>query len=109
MAAADIFCLPSYREGFGQVIIEAAACAIPVVATRIYGITDAVEEDKTGLLFQAGDIDSLTKALLRLIDNAPLRLQMGMLAKDRATALFSSDQVTRELTDLYLQLLAIAR
>lgn len=109
MAAADIFCLPSYREGFGQVIIEAAACAIPVVATRIYGITDAVEEDKTGLLFQAGDIDSLTKALMRLIDNAPLRLQMGMLAKDRATALFSSDQVTRELTDLYLQLLAIAR
>ena len=53
--AADIFCLPSYREGFGMMIIEAAACGVLAVASRIYGITDAVDDGKAGLLFPAGD------------------------------------------------------
>ena len=66
MTAADIFCLPSYREGFGMTIIEAAACGVPAVASRIYGVTDAVVDGKTGLLFPAGDVISLTRTLLKL-------------------------------------------
>lgn len=52
MAAADIFCMPSYREGFGLAALEASACTLPVVASKIYGLTDAVEENKTGLFHE---------------------------------------------------------
>lgn len=101
MAAADIFCLPSYREGFGMTIIEAAACAVPAVASRIYGITDAVAEGNTGLLFPAGDIAALTQALSKLIVENDLRQKMGNAAWSRVLEQFSSDKITREMVMLY--------
>lgn len=101
MATGDIFCLPSYREGFGMTIIEAAACGVPAVATRIYGITDAVEDGKTGLLFPAGDVLALTQALLKLVTDNDLRQQMGKAARVRALAMFSSEKLTREMVMLY--------
>lgn len=106
MAAADIFCLPSYREGFGMTILESAACSIPTVASRIYGITDAVEEGKTGVLFTAGDIAGLTQALLKLIDDAQLRQEMGIAAKQRALELFPSYKTTAGIMAFYSELLA---
>ncbi|NOU01598.1 MAG: glycosyltransferase [Gallionella sp.] len=105
MAAADIFCLPSYREGFGQVIIEAAACSVPTVATRIYGITDAVDEGKTGLLFPAGDVGALTQNLMMLIEDRTLAKKMGEAARLRALALFARGKITRELIELYEKVL----
>lgn len=104
MAAADIFCLPSYREGFGMTIIEAAACAVPAVASRIYGITDAVAEGKTGILFPAGDVLALTRALLELITENNRRQLMGKEACARALEQFSSERITRETMKLYDQL-----
>ena len=106
MAAADIFCLPSYREGLPMTILESAACGVPTVASRIYGITDAVEDGKTGLLFTAGDIAGLTQALLKLIDDAHLRQEMGVAAKQRALELFPSYKITAGIMDLYSELLA---
>lgn len=105
MAAADIFCLPSYREGFGQVIIEAAASEVPTVASRIYGITDAVDEGKTGLLFPAGNVGDLEQALLKLIEDRELRQQMGWAARVRAVELFSHEKISSEMVMLYDRLL----
>lgn len=105
MAAADIFCLPSYREGFGQVIIEAAASGVPTVASRIYGITDAVEDSKTGCLFPPGDVLELTQALLKLIGDPNLRRQMGEAARVRALMYFSSQKITSETVAFYSELL----
>lgn len=105
MAAADIFCLPSYREGFGQVIIEAAASGVPTVASRIYGITDAVDDGRTGLLFPAGDVSALAQALLKLIVDDELRRRMGEAARARALSLFSSEKNTAEMLELYDKLL----
>ena len=106
MAAADIFCLPSYREGFGQVIIEAGASGVPTVASRIYGITDAVEDGKTGLLFPVGDVAALTQTLLKLITDRELRQRMGEAARVRALELFPSQKITREMLGLYGALLS---
>ncbi len=106
MNAADILCLPSYREGFGQVIIEAAACGVPAVASRIYGITDAVADGQTGLLFPAGDVPALTQALSKMVTENAMRQQMGEAAGARALELFSSGKITSELVMLYEQLSA---
>ncbi|UOA09875.1 glycosyltransferase family 4 protein [Methylobacter sp. S3L5C] len=106
MMAADIFCLPSYREGLPMTILEAAACGLPAVASCIYGITDAVEDGKTGLLFSAGDIKALTQSLLTLIDNQHLRYEMGEAARVRALLLFASHKITERILALYNELLA---
>jgi len=94
-AAADIFCLPSYREGFGSVIIEAAACAIPAIGSRIYGISDAIQEGQTGLLFEAGNVNELALTIAQLTDNPVLRKQMGRAAFERACDDFTTSRLVQ--------------
>ncbi len=84
MAAGDVLCLPSYREGFGSVVIEAAAAGLPAVASRIYGLVDAVVDGRTGLLHEPGDIADLTACLRQVASNPGLRCALGSAARDRA-------------------------
>ena len=56
MRLSDILCVPSYREGFGQVVVEAGACGIPSVVSNIYGLKDALIDKKTGLFFKVKNI-----------------------------------------------------
>ncbi len=101
MAAADVFCLPSYREGFGTAVIEAAASGIPAIGSRIYGITDAIEENVTGLLFQSGDVEALAGCMMRLAADTALRRALGERARARALQDFRSDLITLELMRFY--------
>lgn len=105
MAGADVLCLPSYREGFGSVVIEAAACGIPAVASRIYGIVDAVEDGHTGLLHPARDVHKLTMALRRITGDIELRQSLGLAARRRAVAEFDVRRLTAALLSLYSELL----
>jgi len=107
MMAADVFVLPSYREGFGSVIIEAAACGLPAVASRIYGLTDAVEEGVSGLMHPPGDVAALCDCLQRLCENRELRLHIGNEARVRAQELFSMHVVTAALVVYYDKLLGL--
>lgn len=77
LAAMDVFVLPSYREGFGSVVIEAEAMGIPVIVTDIPGPTDAMVGGKTGLIVKKGDADSLFYAIEALKKNTLLRDSMG--------------------------------
>jgi glycosyltransferase involved in cell wall biosynthesis len=108
-ASSDILCLPSYREGFGQVIIEAAASGIPAVASRIYGITDAIEENTSGLLFEPGAVDELADKLMFLIENPTTLKKLGQDARERAKKLFSSEIIISKTIEFYENLPKIKR
>ncbi len=105
-AAADVYCLPSYREGFGTTIIEAAAAGVPAIGSNIYGITDAIVAGETGLLFEAGDVRQLAQCMGTLAGDASLRARMGEQARQRAGRDFSSAVVTAALLEYYAALLA---
>lgn len=108
LAIADILCLPSYREGFGTVVIEAAAMGVPTVATKIYGLTDAIDDGETGLLVPPQDVNTLSNCLLRLLNDKQLRMTMGAAARRRAIQLFDSRSVNLLLVHEYLRLLRSA-
>jgi glycosyltransferase involved in cell wall biosynthesis len=109
LAAADVFCLPSYREGFGSVVIEAGAMGLPSVATRVTGLQDTVVDGETGLLVPAKDVDALVHALQLLIDDPALRRQMGEAGHRRAVAQFDSSIVNGQMVAEYMKWLGLPR
>ncbi len=104
MAGADVLCLPSYREGFGAVIIEAAAAGLPAIASRIYGVTDAVEEGVTGLLHPPGAIDEILRVMALLASDIRLIKLMGQAARSRAEEKFSQNRVVLAYSEFYKSL-----
>lgn len=108
MAAADVFVLPSYREGFGSVVLEAAACGVPAVATRIYGLTDAIVDGETGLLVPVRDPRALAEAMRHLAEDAGLRASMGAAARERALRDFRTADLTQAMLVYYEERLAKA-
>ncbi|HQT25185.1 MAG TPA: glycosyltransferase family 4 protein [Burkholderiales bacterium] len=106
LAVTDIFCLPSYREGFGNVVIEAAAMGIPSIGTDIVGLRDAVIDGKTGLLVKPKEIDALADALEVLLKDEAMRAEMGKAARERAVMEFSSDKVNAAVLAEYDRLLS---
>lgn len=105
MMASDIFVLPSYREGFGSTVIEAASCGLPSIGSNIYGLSDSIESEKTGLLASAKSSKSLERAMLKLVENGELRDNMGVNARKRAVHHFSQSDITSEILQLYGALL----
>jgi lipopolysaccharide/colanic/teichoic acid biosynthesis glycosyltransferase/glycosyltransferase involved in cell wall biosynthesis len=101
MAAADVLCLPSYREGIGVVIIEAAACGVPAIASRIYGIVDALDEGRTGLLHPVGDVAALATELLRIAGDGELRRSLGSAARLLAEREFSVERMVAAHLSFY--------
>jgi len=108
-AAADILCLPSYREGFGTVVIEAAAMGIPTVGARITGLVDAVVDGETGILVEPRNADALMLGLQRLLEDAGLRERMGELARQRVHERYSADVVNAAVIEEYTRLLQKVR
>jgi glycosyltransferase involved in cell wall biosynthesis len=101
MQAADLFCLPSYREGFGSSVIEAAACGVPALVSRIYGLTDAVVEGETGWMHEAGNVQDLTAQLDDLL-NAPAELKhRGEAARAYVEQVFEQSLIINAMLNFY--------
>ena len=105
MSASDIFVLPSYREGFGSVIIEAASCGLPSIGSNIYGLSDAIKVGETGLLVSVRSSKLLEKAMLKLVNNDKMCNEMSLNARRRVTHNFSQDEITLKILQLYKRLI----
>lgn len=93
LRAADIFTLPSHREGMPRSIVEAMLSGLPVVATDIRGSREEVVDGETGLLVPLGDVPALSRALQRLAADAALRRRFGEAGLARARALYDERKV----------------
>ena len=103
MSAADVLCLPSYKEGFGSVIIEAAAVGIPTIASNIYGITDAVIDGQTGILHKPKDIHGIKMCIEKLLENPALLKNLSENAYKRTVDEFDSNMISQYWLNFYLE------
>jgi glycosyltransferase involved in cell wall biosynthesis len=99
-AAADVAVLPSQHEGFPNSLIEAMAVGVPVIASNVGGIPDAVVDGKTGLLFPVNDEDALTAAMDRLAGDSAERESLSAAALSAMDA-YRIETVIAKLERLY--------
>lgn len=99
--AADIFVLPSHREGFSRSGMEAAAMGLPIVATDIRGLREVVEDGVNGVLVPVGAPHRLAEAIRRLGEDRGLRVEMGRASRRKAKEEFDEAQVVRVVLDTY--------
>jgi glycosyltransferase involved in cell wall biosynthesis len=106
MRQSRLLCLPSHGEGTPNCIMEALSCGLPVVATRVGGIPDIVEHEKTGLLVNTGDVDGLAAALVCVLRDLDLSVRMGQAAQDFAREHLDARKTVSRLVKLYGELIA---
>ncbi|MCX5980335.1 MAG: glycosyltransferase family 4 protein [Nostocales cyanobacterium LacPavin_0920_SED1_MAG_38_18] len=104
-AAMDVFTLPTYREGFPNVPLEAAAMKLPVVATKIPGCIDAVEDGVTGTLVPSHDGSALAEGIRHYVVNSELRQQHGLAGRERVLREFRQEDIWNALDQEYVRIL----
>jgi N-acetyl-alpha-D-glucosaminyl L-malate synthase BshA len=107
VALADVFLLPSVQESFGLVALEAMACEVPVVASRIGGIPEVVVDGESGYLRPPGDIAGMAEAVLELLGDDALRRRMGAAGRERARTVFSEERVVPRYLAVYASALGL--
>lgn len=104
-AGVDAVVLPSYREGLPKGLIEAAACALPLVTTDVPGCREVVSHEQDGLLVPVKDGAALARAIARLQDEPALRERLGNAARAKALAEFDERMVVGRTLDVYRELM----
>ena len=102
----DVFVAPSRRESFGVSVLEASACALPVVASAVGGLPEVVQHGVTGLLVPPGDVSALAAALATLADDPALRLSMGRAGRQMVQARYAWPFCVQQMLAAYDQVLA---
>ena len=106
LSKADIYCLPSYNEGFPMGVLEAMSANIPVVASTAGGIPDAIKDGVDGLLIEAGDVEKLAAHLELMISDRDLNTTFSTTAKKKFINNFSKQAVFPELDKIYTELMS---
>lgn len=95
LQSGDVFCLPSYREGFGMSVIEASSVGLPVIVSDAYGLRDSFIDGVTGLKCKVKDVETLYTAMKYFCDNKNKRKDFGMAGRERVVKLFSMELVSK--------------
>lgn len=98
---ADVFCIPSYREGFGTSIIEASLLGLPVISSDTYGLMDTIIDNETGLHHQVGNVDSIFEQMEKLMIDGDLRKKLGVNGRRYVLENFSAEMISQNWLDFY--------
>ncbi|HJQ24983.1 MAG TPA: N-acetyl-alpha-D-glucosaminyl L-malate synthase BshA [Blastocatellia bacterium] len=101
LSVADLFLLPSQSESFGLSALEAMACCVPVIATRVGGVPEVVEDGGCGYLFEIGDANGMAQAALRLLNDEALHQRFGARGREIALTRFTTDKIIPQYEALY--------
>lgn len=102
--AADVFVLPSLFEGMSNALLEAMACGLAVIATRVGGNSDVLEHGKNGLLVEPGSLSGLAESIVQLLGDEPLRKELAEAARLRVEEAFSLTKAVGLLASRYAAL-----
>jgi N-acetyl-alpha-D-glucosaminyl L-malate synthase BshA len=105
LSAADVLLLPSEQESFGLAALEAMACEVPVIASRVGGVPEVVTDGETGYLSEVGDIEKMSADAARLVADEELRREMGRRARESAISRYSTDLVIPQYIGFYERVL----
>lgn len=108
LSAADVLLLPSDQESFGLAALEAMACEVPVIASRVGGIPEVVNDGETGFLSEVADVDKMARDAVRLLADPELRRKMGTRARELALDRYRTDIVIPQYIEFYESVLARA-
>jgi N-acetyl-alpha-D-glucosaminyl L-malate synthase BshA len=109
LSVADVLLLPSEQESFGLAALEAMACEVPVVASRVGGLPEVVTDGETGFLSEVGDVDEMSERAARLASDEELRREMGRRARASAVGRYSTDLVIPQYIEFYERVIAASK
>lgn len=98
---ADLMLMPSEMESFGLAALEAMACSVPAIATRVGGVPELIDDGHNGLLFEVGDIDSMAEAAIALLNDEPRLTAMSQAARKTAQDRFCASRIIPLYEDYY--------
>jgi N-acetyl-alpha-D-glucosaminyl L-malate synthase BshA len=105
LSISDLMLLPSETESFGLVALEAMACEVPVVASRVGGVPEVVRHEKDGFLASVGDVDGMAARAIDVLSNDQKRAAMGANARQQALDNFSADKIITRYEGFYEQVI----
>jgi L-malate glycosyltransferase len=105
LSACDVLLLPSEQESFGLAALEAMACEVPVIASRVGGLPEVVTDGETGYLSPVGDVDKMAADATRLLTDDKLRREMGRRARESAISRYRTDVVIPQYIEFYEQII----
>jgi N-acetyl-alpha-D-glucosaminyl L-malate synthase BshA len=103
---ADLFLLPSEQESFGLTALEAMACSVPVIGTKIGGLPEVVTHGETGYLFPIGEIKAMADQSVSLLNDSETHGQFRSNARRRATQFFNAEQIIQQYESYYEEILS---